>query len=89
MKDQTPATTGIFQIGAGNLLASMTISGFFLGYLVDQWFDKTPLFMLSFGFLGIIGGMKRVHEMLSHQRTDSDSNDLNTKNTEAKRSEQS
>ncbi|MEE9327136.1 MAG: AtpZ/AtpI family protein [Cocleimonas sp.] len=67
MKKEKPATTGIFQIGAGNMLASMVIAGFFLGYLVDQWLDKTPIFMLSFGALGLVGGMKRVHELLTYE----------------------
>ena len=66
MKEPVSSKFGLFQIGAGNLFASMIISGLFLGYLVDEWLDQAPLFMLSFGALGIIGGMIRVHEMLKH-----------------------
>ncbi len=75
MKKEKPATTGIFQIGAGNMLASMVIAGFFLGYLVDQWLDKTPVFMLSFGALGFVGGMKRVHELLIHENKNNEQDD--------------
>lgn len=59
---------GLFKIGAGNLFASMIISGLFLGYLVDSLFDTSPIFMLSLGLLGFIGGMKKVHDMLSFER---------------------
>lgn len=51
-------------LGAGNLFASMVISGFLLGYMVDAWLDKHPLFMLSFGALGLIGGILKAHAMI-------------------------
>ena len=52
-------------IGTGTLLASMTISGFFLGYWVDVWLDTKPIFMLLFGILGLVGGMLKVYKLLA------------------------
>ncbi len=51
-------------LGAGNLFASMVIAGFVLGYLVDDWLDYHPIFMLAFGGLGIVGGILKAHAML-------------------------
>lgn len=61
---------GLLQIGAGNMFASMILAGLMLGYVVDVWLDKQPLFMLAFGVLGMIGGMIKVHAMLKHQRSE-------------------
>jgi F0F1-type ATP synthase assembly protein I len=55
---------GLLSVSAGNVFASMVISGLLLGYLVDSWFDTRPVFMLIFGALGLIGGIKRVHQLL-------------------------
>ena len=52
-------------IGTGTLLASMTVSGFFLGYWVDVWLDTKPIFMLLFGILGLVGGMLKVYKLLA------------------------
>jgi F0F1-type ATP synthase assembly protein I len=56
--------SGLLSVSAGNVFASMVISGLLLGYLVDSWFDTRPVFMLIFGALGLIGGFKRVHQLL-------------------------
>lgn len=52
-------------LGAGSWLTSMTVSGFLLGYGMDTWLDTKPLFMMAFGLLGFIGGILRIHRMLS------------------------
>ncbi len=51
-------------LGAGNMLASMAIAGFLLGYLVDYLANTTPIFLLSFGLLGAIGGILKVKDMM-------------------------
>lgn len=54
----------LLQTGAGTILSSMAISGFILGFATDQLFDTTPLFLLFFGFLGVIGGIMKAHKLL-------------------------
>ncbi|MCK5810986.1 MAG: AtpZ/AtpI family protein [Cocleimonas sp.] len=60
----------LLHIGAGNIFSSMIISGMIIGYFVDQWLELTPLFMMLFGVLGFIGGMKKVHAILSYENTE-------------------
>lgn len=55
---------GLLSVSAGNVFASMVISGLLLGYFVDTWLDTRPVFMLIFGALGLIGGFKRVHQLI-------------------------
>lgn len=50
--------------GAGNMLASMGISGFIIGYLTDYIFGTNPLFLISFGLLGFVGGFLKVKDMM-------------------------
>ncbi len=64
-KKADPRGRGWVLIGTGTLLASMVISGFFLGYWVDVWLDKNPIFMLLFGILGLVGGMLKVYKLLA------------------------
>ena len=52
-------------VGAGTLLVAMTVTGFTLGYAVDVWLDSSPVFMLIFGPFGFMGGILRIHKMLS------------------------
>ncbi len=54
----------LLMVSAGNVFASMVISGLLLGYLVDGWLDTRPIFMLGFGALGLVGGFQRVHKLL-------------------------
>ena len=54
----------LLMVSAGNVFASMVISGLLLGYLLDGWLDTRPLFMLALGGLGLVGGFMRVHQML-------------------------
>jgi len=73
MQEEKPKTTGLLHIGAGNMFASMILSGFIIGYFVDQWLDKSPIFMLVFAVIGFVGGMIRVHEMISYENKDQES----------------
>jgi len=52
-------------LGVGTMLTAMIASGFILGYLTDRWLDTMPLFLLSFGALGFVGGMLKVHKLMS------------------------
>jgi len=61
-----PKNTGLLLIGVGTILSSMTVAGFLLGYLVDLWLDTLPIFMLMFGFLGILGGLMKAYKLLTH-----------------------
>lgn len=56
---------GMVLIGVGTHLAAMVITGFALGYGLDVWLDTRPLFMLSLGGLGFIGGILKAHKLLS------------------------
>lgn len=71
MKDEKPKLR-LLHVGAGNMFASMILSGFIIGYFVDQWLDKTPIFMIVLGVLGFVGGMIRVHEMVSYENKEND-----------------
>lgn len=75
MSDSNAGKPSLLHIGAGNIFASMIISGLILGYFVDQWLETTPIFMLLFGVLGFVGGMKRIHALLQYQNTDKDKDD--------------
>ena len=63
--------SGLLMVSAGNIFASMVISGLVLGYLVDSWLGTQPIFMLSLGALGLIGGFQRVHKLLGAKDRDS------------------
>ena len=54
----------LLQTGVGTVLSSMAISGFILGFAADQIFDTTPVFLLSFGLLGVVGGTMKAHKFL-------------------------
>ena len=56
---------GLLLISVGSMLASIMISGFLLGYWVDAWLDTSPVFMLSFGALGFVGGFLKVFKLLT------------------------
>lgn len=72
MSDSESNKLGLLQIGVGNIFSSMIISGFIIGYFVDQWLQVTPLFMMLFGLLGFIGGMKKVHAIVRYENTGKD-----------------
>ncbi|WP_459819369.1 AtpZ/AtpI family protein [Galenea microaerophila] len=52
-------------MGAGSVFTSMIVAGFILGYLLDTLFETQPIFILSCGVLGFIGGILKVHELLN------------------------
>jgi len=52
---------GLIGIGAGNMLASMIIAGFLLGWILDTLFGTAPWLMLLCSALGFIGGFRRAH----------------------------
>lgn len=52
-------------MGVGTMLTSMIAAGFILGYLVDLWLDTQPAFLLVMGFLGFVGGIIKVYEMMT------------------------
>jgi len=54
----------LLQVGVGTMLSSMAIAGFLLGYFTDQYLDTIPVFMLIFGFLGVLGGIMKAHRLL-------------------------
>jgi len=56
----------LLQTGVGTILSSMAISGFILGYVTDQLFDTTPVFLLLFGLLGVVGGTMKAHKFLKN-----------------------
>jgi ATP synthase protein I len=51
-------------LSAGSVFTSMMISGFLVGFILDELFDTKPLFLLSCAVLGFIGGMMKVHKLL-------------------------
>ncbi len=61
-----PEKSGVLLIGVGTILTSMVVAGFLLGYATDAWLGTTPLFLLSFGCLGLIGGSLKAYKLLSH-----------------------
>jgi len=56
---------GLLLISVGSLLTSMIVAGFLLGYGVDVLLDTQPIFFLSFGLLGFIGGILKAYKILS------------------------
>lgn len=51
-------------LSAGSMFTSMIIAGFLVGYFIDLFLETTPIFLLSCGVLGFIGGMMKVHKLL-------------------------
>lgn len=52
-------------ISVGTMLTSMILAGFILGFVVDSWLQTTPIFLLSFGFLGVLGGILKAYRLLT------------------------
>jgi len=57
---------GLLLISVGTILTSMIAAGFILGYAVDVWLETQPIFLLSFGLLGLVGGILKVYRILSN-----------------------
>lgn len=51
-------------LSAGSMFTSMIIAGFLVGYVIDLLLGTMPIFLLSCGVLGFIGGMMKVHKLL-------------------------
>jgi len=64
MRDKNREPLPLLQTGVGTVLSSMAISGFILGFATDQIADTEPLFLLLFGFLGVLGGTMKAHKFL-------------------------
>lgn len=62
-RQQKPALNFLL-LSAGSMFTSMIVAGFLVGYVFDLLFGTMPLFLLSFGVLGFIGGMMKVHKLL-------------------------
>jgi ATP synthase protein I len=60
---QKPALNFLL-MGAGSVFTSMIVAGFLVGYVFDQLFNTTPLFLLACGVLGFIGGIMKIHKLL-------------------------
>ncbi len=60
-----PKKPGLLLIGVGQVLTSMIVSGFLLGYLLDLYFETRPIFLLILGGLGFIGGFLKVYRLLT------------------------
>ena len=56
---------GLLLIGVGSMLTSIVVAGFLLGYLTDKWLGTLPIFLLSFGALGFVGGLLKVYRVLT------------------------
>lgn len=41
------------------------IAGFLLGYWVDGWLETSPIFMVVFGGVGLVGGFLKVLKLLN------------------------
>ncbi len=66
--DKTPETprpkgANFLLMGAGTMFTAMVISGFLVGYAIDELAGTRPFGMLVCGVLGMIGGMMKVHEI--------------------------
>lgn len=60
-----PKKPGLLLIGVGQILTSVIVAGFLLGYLVDVYFETRPIFLLLFGALGFVGGFMKVYRLLN------------------------
>jgi len=59
---------GLLLISVGTMLSSMVVAGFLLGYWVDGWLGTSPIFMLVFGGMGLVGGFLKVYRLLNDPR---------------------
>ena len=55
----------LLQVGVGTFVSSMTVAGFILGFATDYFLGTVPLFLLAFGFLGLLGGFLKAYRFLS------------------------
>jgi len=65
MTRSKPKGPGLLLISVGTMLSSTVIAGFLLGYWVDGWLETSPIFMVVFGGLGLVGGFLKVFKLLN------------------------
>jgi ATP synthase protein I len=65
MAKSKPKSPGLLLISVGTMLSSTVIAGFLLGYWVDGWLETTPIFMILFGGMGLVGGFLKVFKLLT------------------------
>lgn len=56
---------GLLLISVGTMLSSTVVAGFLLGYWVDGWLETSPVFMILFGGMGLVGGFLKVFKLLT------------------------
>ncbi len=56
---------GLLLISVGTMLSSTVVAGFLLGYWVDGWLETSPIFMITFGGMGFVGGFLKVFKLLT------------------------
>lgn len=66
MKQREKEPLQLLQVGVGTILSSMAVAGFLLGYVTDTYLDTLPIFLLLFGFLGVLGGIMKAHRLLTN-----------------------
>lgn len=64
-QDKPSPALNYLLLSAGSIFTSMLIAGFIVGYVIDQLFDTTPIFMLCCAVLGFVGGLQKVHKLSS------------------------
>lgn len=65
MSRSKPKGPGLLLISVGTMLSSTVIAGFLLGYWVDGWLKTSPIFMVVFGGVGLVGGFLKVLKLLN------------------------
>ena len=56
---------GLLLVSVGTMLSSTVVAGFLLGYWMDGWLETSPIFMILFGGMGLIGGFLKVFKLLT------------------------
>ncbi len=64
-KKRGTKTANFVLMSVGTTFSAMVISGFLVGYFIDEIFNTRPWLMIASGFLGIVGGFIRIHEILN------------------------
>ena len=59
-----PKPMNLLLISAGSIFTSMVVAGFLVGYWIDTWFDTQPIGLMIWGVMGVIGGGRKVYDLL-------------------------
>jgi len=65
MAKSKPKRPGLLLVSVGTMLSSTVVAGFLLGYWVDGWLETPPIFMITFGGMGLVGGFLKVYKLLT------------------------